>query len=128
MRILVVCGAGASSTFVAQRLRRAARDSGLHYDAAAVSRSALADRLGAAEIILIGPHLTDAIDDIRTDAAAYRVPVILLPDDIFTDRDGTRTLRLVTEVAARADVAEATGRTGAPAASGALTDRARKAP
>ncbi|MBZ4487059.1 PTS sugar transporter [Microbacterium sp. cx-55] len=119
MRILVVCGAGASSTFVAQRLRRAALDSGLHYDAAPVSRSALAARLGEAEIVLIGPHLTDAIDDIRTDAAAYSVPVILLPEDIFTDRDGARTLRLVTEAAGGVRAAEVPD---------ALTDRARKAP
>lgn len=119
MRILVVCGAGASSTFVAQRLRRAALDSGLHYDATAVSRSALAGRLGEAEIILIGPHLTDAIDGIRMDAAAYSVPVILLPEDIFTDRDGARTLRLVTDAAARVD---------ATTVPDALTDRARKAP
>ncbi len=35
MRILVVCGAGASSTFVAQRLRRAAAAAGLDWDAAA---------------------------------------------------------------------------------------------
>lgn len=103
MRILVVCGAGASSTFVAQRLRRAALESGLDHDASAVSRSALAGRLGEAEIILIGPHLTDAIDDIRTDAAAYGVPVIVLPEDVFTDRDGARTLRLVTEATAATD-------------------------
>jgi PTS system cellobiose-specific IIB component len=100
MRILVVCGAGASSTFVAQRLRRAALESGLDYAATAVSRSALADRLGSAEIILIGPHLTDAIDGIRTDAAAFGVPVVVLPEDVFSDLDGARTLRLVTDATA----------------------------
>ncbi len=100
MRILVVCGAGASSTFVAQRLRRAALRSGLDHDVMAVSRSALAERLGVAEIVLIGPHLTDAIDDIRTDAAAYGVPAIVLPEDVFSDLDGARTLRLVTDATA----------------------------
>ena len=35
MKILIVCGAGASSTFVAQRLRRAAIDSGLDWHTAA---------------------------------------------------------------------------------------------
>ncbi len=35
MRILVVCGAGASSTFVAQRLRTAAAAAGLDWDAGA---------------------------------------------------------------------------------------------
>ncbi|KAA9135392.1 PTS sugar transporter subunit IIB [Microbacterium caowuchunii] len=103
MRILVVCGAGASSTFVAQRLRRAAARAGLDHDAAAVSRSALPQRLGEAQLVLIGPHLTDAVDGIRTDAAAYDVPVIVLPDDVFSDRDGARTLRLVTDAVSSPD-------------------------
>ncbi|MEV7693192.1 hypothetical protein AB0N73_07645 [Microbacterium sp. NPDC089189] len=100
MRILVVCGAGASSTFVAQRLRRAAEAAGLDHEAAAVSRSALAARLGEAELVLIGPHLTDEVDDIRADAAGHDIPVIVLPEDVFTDRDGQRTLRLITDAAA----------------------------
>lgn len=99
MRILVVCGAGASSTFVAQRLRRAAAQAGLDHDAAAVSRSALAERLDQADLVLIGPHLADALDGIRTDAAAFGVPVVVLPDDVFADRDGARTLRLVADAA-----------------------------
>ncbi|MBO9626758.1 MAG: hypothetical protein J7484_10325, partial [Microbacterium sp.] len=35
MKILVVCGAGASSTFVAQRLRRAAEAHGLTWETSA---------------------------------------------------------------------------------------------
>lgn len=100
MRILVVCGAGASSTFVAQRLRRAAEAAGLDHEAVAVSRSALAARIGDAELVLIGPHLTDEVDDIRADAAGFDIPVIVLPEDVFTDRDGQRTLRLITDAAA----------------------------
>lgn len=100
MRILVVCAAGASSTFVAQRLRRAAVEAGLDHEVAAITRSALADRLGYAHLVLIGPHLTDEVEAIRADAAAHGVPVLTLPADVFDDRDGARTLHLVVAASA----------------------------
>ncbi|MFF1541027.1 PTS sugar transporter subunit IIB [Microbacterium sp. NPDC058269] len=87
MRILVVCGAGASSTFVAQRLRRAAAAAGLDWDAAAGMESSVAD--SDPDLVLVGPHLSDRLDAIRDSAS---VPVAVLPDDVFADRDGSRTL------------------------------------
>jgi PTS system cellobiose-specific IIB component len=90
MKILVVCGAGASSTFVAQRLRRAAQARGLAWDAAAGMEQSIAaiDH----DAVLVGPHLADRIDSIRS---ATDAPVAVLPDDIFDDREGERTLVLV---------------------------------
>ena len=97
MKILVVCGAGASSTFVAQRLRKAASDAGLDWDAAAgMEHSVTASDHG---LILVGPHLADRLDAIRDATSA---PVAVLPDDIFADRDGTRTLALARSIIAAA--------------------------
>lgn len=87
MRILVVCGAGASSTFVAQRLRRAAADAGLDWDAAAGTESSLVG--SDHDLVLLGPHMAPRLDALRE---AVIAPVALLPDDVFADRDGTRTL------------------------------------
>lgn len=114
MRILVVCGAGASSTFVAQRLRHAAQDIGLPYTAFAGTELSLPIDLDAADVVLVGPHLAHALPRIERDAAERGTTVVLLPSDIFGDLDGSRTLRLVRD---------AVGDTGgnAPAASGATT-------
>jgi PTS system cellobiose-specific IIB component len=90
MRILVVCGAGASSTFVAQRLRRAALGAGLDWDTFAGTEQTAAS--AGADLVLVGPHLSERLSTIRDHAAC---PVLVLPDDVFTDRDGTRTLALV---------------------------------
>ena len=95
MRILVVCGAGASSTFVAQRVRHAAHDAGFPYSAFAGTEQSLPIDLDAADVVLVGPHLSHAMDRIERDAAARGTTVVLLPPDIFTDLDGTRTLALV---------------------------------
>lgn len=95
MRILVVCGAGASSTFVAQRVRHAAHDQGLDYSAFAGTELSLPIDLDAADVVLVGPHLAHALERIERDAEPRGTTVVLLPDDIFTDLDGTRTLALV---------------------------------
>lgn len=92
MRILVVCGAGASSTFVAQRINRAARARNLAYSATATSRTALADGLGSSDLILLGPHLAPQLEQVRDLAAAHGAHVLLLDTDVFADLDGTRTL------------------------------------
>lgn len=94
MQILVVCGAGASSTFVAQRLTSAARAAGMDVEASAVSRSTLPDRLADADAVLIGPHLPDA-DAVQAEAARLGIPALTLPADVFADRDGARTLDLI---------------------------------
>lgn len=96
MKILVVCGAGASSTFVARRLARAASGAGLDWSTeAGTERTAL--NAAGTDVVLIGPHLADRADSIRS-ALIGRSCVVVLPDDAFTDIDGSRTLRLVSDV------------------------------
>jgi cellobiose PTS system EIIB component len=103
MRILVVCGAGASSTFVAQRVRHAAHERGLAYTAFAGTEQSLPIDLDAADVVLVGPHLSHAIPRIEQVAATRGTRVVLLPEDVFGDLDGTRTLALVTEAIERDD-------------------------
>lgn len=95
MRILVVCGAGASSTFVAQRVRHAAQAAGRQISAVGGTEQSLPIDLDAADVVLVGPHLHHELDRIRDAAAPRGTTVVLLPPDIFTDLDGTRTLALV---------------------------------
>ncbi|MGU3358476.1 PTS sugar transporter subunit IIB [Microbacterium sp. M4A5_1d] len=96
MRILVVCGAGASSTFVAQRVRDAAQTRGLDITATAGTEQSLPIDLDAADIVLVGPQLIPKLDRITEAAAARGTRVILMPADIFRDLDGSRTLALIT--------------------------------
>lgn len=101
MEILVVCGAGASSTFVALRLRRAAAERGVPLTARAGSFETLASSLAGADIVLVGPHLADRLDDIRTltdrDGAAVRV--VLLPAAAAASQDGSLALQTALDAA-----------------------------
>ncbi|ALX67302.1 PTS sugar transporter subunit IIB [Microbacterium sp. XT11] len=90
MKILVICAAGASSTFVAQRLRSAAQAAGLDWETAAGTVQGVTPSI--ADVILVGPHLAERAEELRE---VLPMPLVILPDDVFTDRDGRRTLALV---------------------------------
>lgn len=93
MRILVVCGAGASSTFLAQRLRRVAAEAGLPWSFVPGTERSIAEA-GAYDLVLVGAHLSDRLDRLREGAPTGQ-RIAALPDDALEDRDGARTLAWV---------------------------------
>ncbi|RXZ69975.1 PTS sugar transporter subunit IIB [Agromyces albus] len=99
MRIIVVCGAGASSTFVAHRIRTAAAARGLDVEAKATSESALDAALAGADVLLIGAHLAERVDRLRERAAAASVPIAILPESAAAAPDGEDALDLALEFA-----------------------------
>jgi PTS system cellobiose-specific IIB component len=100
MKILVICGAGASSTFVAQRLRNAALRSGVQAEVSAGTEDTLVGLAEPVDIVLVGPHLESAFPRIRDAVSVSGSAAVLLPPDAFEDRDGSRLFQIVT--AARA--------------------------
>ncbi|WP_026482337.1 PTS sugar transporter subunit IIB [Agromyces subbeticus] len=79
MRILVACGAGASSTFVAVRIRRAAEARGLTVQTRATGESQLDAALRDTDVLLVGAHLGARLESVRERAAAASVAVVVLP-------------------------------------------------
>ena len=94
MKILVVCGAGASSAFVAHRMRVTGTARGLTLTVVAGSESDLPGSLRTVDVLLIGPHLAPRFDRIRAQAKKLGVGVALLPEEIFAARDGDLALNL----------------------------------
>jgi len=87
MRVLIVCGAGASSTFVAQRLRRAAAARDLGMTPIASSASAAPDLIPTVDIVLAGAHLGADVDALRAVASSHGVPVLVVEDAARQDGD-----------------------------------------
>ncbi|WP_254431414.1 PTS sugar transporter subunit IIB [Agromyces sp. Marseille-P2726] len=92
VRIIVVCGAGASSTFVAHRIRRAASLRGVDVRATATSEAGLERALADADVLLVGAHLNDRLDGLREQAAAASVPVAILSESAASAGDGEEAL------------------------------------
>lgn len=93
MRIVVVCGAGASSTFAALRIRKAAEARGIVADVRAAGEQTLADALAGADALLVGTHLTERMDSLEQTAVAASVPFAVLPGETRT-LDGDAALDL----------------------------------
>ncbi|MBW8872580.1 MAG: PTS IIB subunit [Leifsonia sp.] len=93
MRIVVVCGAGASSTFVAVKLRSAARNRGADVEVQPGSASQL-ESLAGVDVVLVGAHLEYAVPALRERAAATGTAVAVLPPVSPAALDGERALDL----------------------------------
>jgi cellobiose PTS system EIIB component len=81
--VLIVCGAGASSTFLAHRLRAGARARGLEAVFRAEALSELPASMPGADAVLVGPHLDGRFDELRREAERVGTPISLLPPDVF---------------------------------------------
>ena len=78
MKILVVCGAGASSTFVALKVRKAAAGRGIGASVEAGSADQL-ETFDDVDVVLVGAHLTASLPTLRERAAAVGAAVAVLP-------------------------------------------------
>lgn len=93
MKIVVVCGAGASSTFVAVKLRAAARLRGVAVEVEPGSASQL-ESLSGVDVVLVGAHLESAVAALRERAAVSGTAVAVLPLASPAALDGDAALDL----------------------------------
>jgi PTS system cellobiose-specific IIB component len=85
-KVLVLCGAGASSTFLVHWMRKGARARSLDLDIRAGALDDLPAELDTTDVVLVGPHLAASFGDILASADARAHSAILLPVLTF---DGT---------------------------------------
>jgi PTS system cellobiose-specific IIB component len=82
--ILIVCGAGASSTFLANRMRSIAKARGESVTVQAASDDELDSRLASIDVLLVGAHLEGSFDDLSARASRFGVPAGLLAPSAVT--------------------------------------------
>lgn len=93
MRIVIVCGAGASSAFVAVKLRNAAAARGMQLVVEAGSVSQL-DSFAGVDVVLVGAHLEAAVPGLRHRAAETGTAIVVLPPISPAALDGGQALDL----------------------------------
>jgi PTS system cellobiose-specific IIB component len=106
MKILVVCGAGASSTFVALKVRKAAAERDLDVVVQAGSADQL-ETFDAVDVVLVGAHLVGAslsggIKALTQRAVAVGASVAVLPAVSPAALDGDEALDLALDTRAAA--------------------------
>lgn len=90
MKILLCCGAGASSGFMAQKMRKAAKERGLDIEIIARSDSELETAIQDADLLMIGPHRGFNVEYVEK--VTNGVPYIIIPKEIYGNLDGDAAL------------------------------------
>ncbi len=86
--ILLVCGSGASSGFMAKAIRQAAKQRGLDWSVQARSDSVVEDYIDQIDLLLVGPHLSYMLDDLKEIAQPYGVDAWIVPKEPYGSLDG----------------------------------------
>lgn len=94
LSILLCCGMGMSSGFLAQRSRQAAKKRKMDVTVEARSHADIASYMSSIQVLLIGPHYGGELDKFKTLAEPYGVKVAIIPKDIYSELNGDGILDL----------------------------------
>ncbi|MDN4084532.1 PTS sugar transporter subunit IIB [Paenibacillus polymyxa] len=98
MKILLCCGAGMSSGFMAQKARAAAKKRGIEVSIDAKSEAEAASLLSTVDVLLLGPHYASHKEKFSEIAKQYNVPVEVIPQKIYGMLDGDKLLNFAIQI------------------------------
>ena len=91
LNVLLVCGAGASSSFMAAKMRVAAKKRNIDLNVSARSESEISNYIGDVDVIMIGPHLADYYENVRR-TYGDDCRVILMDKSYYAKLDGDKAI------------------------------------
>lgn len=89
-QVLLCCGAGMSSGFLASSARKYAKKNKIDMDVEARSQSEVNEFASAIDLLMIAPHYAVELENFKKMLDPYGVPVVVIPNDIYTTLDGKR--------------------------------------
>ena len=92
MEILIVCGGGASSSFIAQNVQKEGIARGLDITVDAISETELEDYAEGRAAVLAGPHLRCLEDNLREITGEYNVPFDFIAESDYATMNGKNIL------------------------------------
>ncbi|MCF0110939.1 MAG: PTS sugar transporter subunit IIB [Erysipelotrichaceae bacterium] len=92
MNILLACGVGMSTGFMAANMRRAAKEKGLEVTVKAVSKSQVMEYADKIDLLLLGPHFKAEVNKYQDMLKDYNVKVTSIDPDYYSALDGESIL------------------------------------
>ncbi len=92
LRILLVCGSGASSGFMAANMRKAAKEMGYDVEIRARSESEIDNYIDEIDALMVGPHLAYVMDDIEGYRNGRDFPIILMKAEYYSTLNGEKAI------------------------------------
>ncbi len=97
MNILLVCGGGASSSFVAQNVQKACNTNGIDAEVSAIGETELEDYIEGNDIAMFGPHLKYLEESLAETCDYYEVPYKFVQETHYAKMDGQAILNDILE-------------------------------
>ena len=92
VRILLACGVGASTGFMAANMRKVAKKKGLDVTVKAVSKSQAMEYANQIDVLLLGPHFASEVPKYREEMREHNVKVTSIDPDAYAAIDGEKIL------------------------------------
>lgn len=92
LNVLLVCGSGASSGFMATNMRRAAVARGLEIEIKARSESEIENYISEIDVLMVGPHLAYILDEVEEYIDGNDVKVILMKPEYYSTLNGDKAI------------------------------------
>lgn len=90
--VLLVCGSGASSGFMAASMRQAAKKKGYDISIIARSESEIENYIDDISVLMLGPHLSYILDDLDEYIGDSDVKVILMKPEYYSNLNGEKAI------------------------------------
>ncbi len=97
LNVLLVCGSGASSGFMAANIRKAATKKNIEIDIKAKSEAEIENYIDSIDILLVAPHLQYILDEIEEHGINNNVKIILIKKEYYATLDGENVLEQILE-------------------------------
>ncbi len=93
LNVLLVCGSGASTGFMAANMRKAAAAMGMDMDIKARSESEIENYIDEVDVLMVGPHLAYILDEIDEYVGDADVKVFLMKPEYYSTLDGEKAIQ-----------------------------------
>lgn len=90
--VLLICGSGASSGFMAANIRKAAAARGLAITVNARSESAVEDYVDEIDCLMIGPHLASVKEEMEERCEGYDIKIGVIEQAAYARLNGDAAL------------------------------------
>lgn len=92
INVLLVCGSGASSGFMAANIRKAASARGVEIKVNARSESEIENYIEEIDCLMVGPHLAYLVDEVDQIVGDTDVKVELMKPEYYSTLNGEKAL------------------------------------
>ncbi len=92
LNVLLVCGSGASSGFMAANIRKAAAAGGVEITVNAKSESEIENYIEEIDCLMVGPHLAYLLDEVDEITGDAKVKVALMKPEYYATLNGEKAL------------------------------------